>query len=69
MASPDKPILPRNSLTTEQVLEICRTNVEALHNLHYIMKAHVDVPRLLLFDLDLMNSHLQKMTNELCRKI
>jgi hypothetical protein len=64
----EKPILPGSSLTPEDILEICRTNVEALHNLHYLMKAHVDVPRLLTFDLDLMNTHLQKMTDELCRK-
>jgi hypothetical protein len=60
--------IPGSDLTPEEILAICRTNVEALHNLHYLMKLHVAETRLLTHDLGLMELHLKKMTDELCRK-
>ena len=64
----DKQLPKKSFLTPKQVLEICRTNVEALHNLHYLMEIHVTDPARLSIYLKTMQDHLQKMTDELCRK-
>jgi hypothetical protein len=52
----------------EKIVEVCRTNVEALHNLQFLMFAHVTEPDHLSEYLEIMNEHLQKMTDVLCRK-
>jgi hypothetical protein len=60
--------LPGSSLTPDQILEVCRTNVEALHNVYFLLNAHVNAPNLLKDDLVLMSSHLESMTDSLCRE-
>jgi hypothetical protein len=52
----------------EKIVKVCRTNVEALHNLQFLMFAHVTEPDHLSEYLEIMNEHLQKMTDVLCRK-
>jgi hypothetical protein len=61
--------IPRTSVTPQRVLEVCRTNVEALHNLKFLMNASVTDAEAMATYLEIMDKHLQNMTNELCRKL
>ena len=51
----------------ERVAGVCRTNIESLHNLRYLMGEHINRPAFLLEYLQAMEVHLQAMTDELCR--
>jgi hypothetical protein len=61
--------IPGTSVTPQQVLEVCRTNVEALHNLKFLMNANLTDAEAMATYLEIMDKHLQNMTNELCRKL
>jgi hypothetical protein len=65
----DDTNISRNAIPLEKIVDVCRTNVEALHNLHFLMTAHIKDPEHLTVDLGVMNVHLQAMTDELCRKV
>lgn len=64
----DQPNVSLNAIPLERIVDVCRTNVEALHNLQFVMCAHIKEPEQLTVDLKLMDAHLQAMTDELCRK-
>ena len=59
----------RNDVTPKQILDVCRTNVEALHNLKFLMNENVADPEAMASYLEMMDKHLQNMTDELCRKL
>ena len=65
----DDPNISLDAIPLEKIVDVCRTNVEALHNLHFLMAAHIKEPEHLTDDLKLMDAHLQAMTDELCRKV
>lgn len=61
--------LPQSAIDPSAILDICRTNVEALHHLKYLMSQEIEKPELLAKYLIVMEIHLQNMTDELCRKV
>ena len=69
MSNERKEPIPGTSVTVEQILEVCRTNVEALHNLKFLMDAHLADPEAMATYLGIMDKHLQGMTGELCKKL
>jgi hypothetical protein len=69
MTTSNKEPLPGTSITPEQILAVCRTNVEAMHNLAFLMKEHISDPEALANHFRSLDGHLLNMTNELCRKL
>jgi len=55
-------------LTEKEVLDLCRTEVEAMHDIHFLMSrpdvSHDDTQLCLAH----MHQSLQKLTDILCRK-
>jgi hypothetical protein len=54
-------------LSEKEVLDLCRTEVETMHNVHYLM-SRPDVPRdVMQRYLGNMSDSLEHLTNLLCR--
>jgi len=69
MATAQNKAIPGTDVTPEQILGVCRTNVEALHNLKFLINENVADPEAVASYLEMMDKHLQNMTDELCRKL
>ncbi|AFL89229.1 hypothetical protein Terro_2997 [Terriglobus roseus DSM 18391] len=59
---------PKQLLSEKEVLDLCRTEVEAMHDVHFLMSrpnvSHDDLQLCLAH----MNGSLQKLTDILCRE-
>jgi hypothetical protein len=44
MATAQNKAIPGTDVTPKQILDVCRTNVEALHNLKFLMNENVADP-------------------------
>ena len=55
--------------TIEEVLVICRTDLEALFNLQYLLRADADRPDSTRWYSELMLSHLTRMNELLCQTL
>ena len=51
----------------EEILQLCRTHIDAMHNLQFLLKAKVPKGSDAAGYLDAMENHLQCVTNALCR--
>ena len=55
--------------TIEEVLVVCRTDLEALFNLQYLFRADADHPDSTRWYSELMLSHLNRMNELLCQTL
>ena len=69
MATAQNKAIPGTDVTPKQILDVYRTNVEALDNLKFLMNENVADPEAMASYLEMMDKHLQNMTDELCRKL
>ena len=59
---------PAKAVSVEEMLELCRTDVEALHNLQHIVVELVEPSEPLQTYLREIDRHLQHLTDVLCRE-
>ena len=52
----------------EQIREVCRENIESLHNLVFLLRQHRAQPDQVDRYTTTIQSHLEKITDALCRK-
>jgi hypothetical protein len=58
---------PEQLVSAEEALELCRTDVEAMHNLQYLVADLVQPSETLQTYLKEIDRHLQHLTDVLCR--
>jgi hypothetical protein len=51
---------PTQQPTTAEILQQCRTNVEALHYIVHLMRYHITEPEALEHHIHLMETHLAR---------
>jgi hypothetical protein len=57
-----------DTVSPQNINEICQNQIDALFTLHYLMCAHMKQPDLLAGDLEQMEMHLRNLASELCLK-
>jgi hypothetical protein len=52
----------------ERIREVCRENIESLHNLVFLLRQHREQPDRIDHDATVIEVHLETITNALCRQ-
>jgi hypothetical protein len=52
----------------EQIREVCRANIESLHNLVFLLRQHRTQPDQIDHYTTTIQAHLEKITDALCRE-
>ena len=55
-------------LTAEEIIRLCRAEIESIHNLQYLIKADADNPHLVRRYVAMLGQQLDTMTDLLCRR-
>jgi hypothetical protein len=55
-------------LTAEEIIRLCRAEIETLHNLQYLLTADADSPHQVRRYAAMLGEQLGTMTDLLCRK-
>ena len=58
-----------SGLTAEEIIRICRSEIESIHNLQYLLVADADDPEMVRQHTELLGKQLRTMTDLLCRRV
>jgi hypothetical protein len=69
MKNSDAPIAADIRPTVEEIISLCRMDLEVLFNLQYLFMVDAHAPDKVVAYADLMSQHLERMEAILCAKL